>query len=94
VAVLEAAAGGVVHVVNQGEASRFELARATLRLAGEDADKIVPTTQARMRRRARRPIYSVLSTARYAEWVGEPLRHWEAALAEHLAVKRTSEATR
>lgn len=94
VALLEAAAEGIVHVVNQGEASRFELARAILRLAGEDADKIVPTTQARLRRLARRPIYSVLSTARYARLVGEPLRHWEAALAEHLALKRTSEATR
>jgi dTDP-4-dehydrorhamnose reductase len=33
---------------------------------------------------ARRPAYSVLSSARYAERTGAPLRPWRAALAEML----------
>jgi dTDP-4-dehydrorhamnose reductase len=93
-ALIEAGASGVVHVVNTGGTSRYHLARTALRLAGEDPEKIVPTTQAQFKRPAPRPAYSVLSTARFETLTSETLRPWEAALADYVASRRTSEAAR
>jgi dTDP-4-dehydrorhamnose reductase len=88
-ALIAAGAAGVVHLANGGGTSRFELARAALRLAGGDPARIVPTTQAANARPARRPRYSVLACERFARLTGSALRPWEAALAEHVAGWRT-----
>lgn len=93
-ALVEAGASGIVHVANTGGTSRYNLARAALRLAGEDPEKIVPTTQSRFGRPAPRPPYSVLASNRFAALTGESLRPWEAALADYVASRRTSEAAR
>jgi dTDP-4-dehydrorhamnose reductase len=93
-ALIAAGATGIVHVTNTGSANRYQLATAALQLAGEDPAKLVPTTQARFGSPAPRPKYSVLSSARYASLTGEPMRPWEAALADHVALRRASEAAR
>lgn len=54
---------GVFHVTNQGEASWYELARATLEVAGHDPNRVRPITTADYPTRAARPKYSVLDNA-------------------------------
>jgi dTDP-4-dehydrorhamnose reductase len=82
-ALVERKATGIVHVANEGACSWHELAVAALELAGLPAavDRISTSELAAP---ARRPAYSVLSTARFAEQTGAPLRPWRAALAEML----------
>ena len=83
--LIEIGATGIVHVANTGGTSRFDLARAILRLAGHDPARVIPITQAKNGRPAKRPPDSRLDTARFAELVGHPLRSCEDALAEQMA---------
>ncbi len=87
VALITAGAAGIVHVANTGWASRFELARAALRLAGGDPERVKPTTRARIGRPAQRPANSVLDCQRFARLTGGRLRGWEEALADHIAAR-------
>lgn len=74
-------AEGTFHVVNGGDASPYELARAVLDVAGVEAD-LDTTTLADLRRPALRPLFSVLASERL-ETVGiAPLRHHREALEE------------
>jgi dTDP-4-dehydrorhamnose reductase len=81
--LLDADASGVVHVANAGGASRLELARETVRLAG-----LSGTVEVREREEAPgsllRPAYSILATDRFARICGRPMRPWREALAEYL----------
>lgn len=54
---------GTFHVTNQGDATWFELARATLEEVGDSPEKIVPTTTAQYGAAAPRPAYAVLDNA-------------------------------
>ena len=54
---------GIFHVTNQGATTPFDLARETLRLAGEDPDRAVAVTSAELARPARRPARSDLDNA-------------------------------
>lgn len=75
----------LLHYVNAGCASWFELARETFRLLDADPDRVRPTTTDRFPRPASRPAWSVLSTRSWVE-AGLPApREWRLALAEHLA---------
>ena len=77
---------GLVHLVNQGQASRFELARQCLRLAGLDPELVRPVTTAEMGPvPAPRPAYSVLEGRRAARLLGAPLPTWLDALRRYLA---------
>ncbi|OEV11643.1 dTDP-4-dehydrorhamnose reductase [Streptomyces nanshensis] len=66
-----AAATGVFHATSAGRTSWYGLAREIYRLCGEDADRVRPMSSASLRRRARRPAWSVLGHGRWAA-VGEP----------------------
>lgn len=82
VALLDAQARGVVHVVNDGAASRMELATEAVRLAGLDlevGERPEPAGD------LDRPDYSVLDTARYRKWTGRSMRPWQDALREYVA---------
>jgi dTDP-4-dehydrorhamnose reductase len=81
VALIEKGATGVVHVTNDGACSWYELARAALDLAEVHAT-VDHISSAELAAPARRPAYSVLSNARFAELTGAPLRSWRDALAE------------
>jgi dTDP-4-dehydrorhamnose reductase len=83
VTLVERKATGTVHVTNAGACSWYELARAALELADLPAtvDRI---SSAELAAPARRPLYSVLSNARFADLTGAPLRPWREALAEML----------
>ena len=82
-ALMDAQATGVVHVVNSGACSRFELAAEAIRLVGLESrvrlDERPPTGDG-----PERPVYSVLDTSRYSEISGNTMRPWQAALREYL----------
>ena len=83
-ALLDAGAGGVVHVANSGACSRLELAREAVRLAGlgvEVQERLRTTTPL-----AARPAYSVLDGSRYSRLTGRRMRPWQEALASHLGI--------
>jgi dTDP-4-dehydrorhamnose reductase len=76
-------AAGVFHLVNEGRASRFELARRVATIAGFDPEMIEPTTTAEFLQKyplpAARPPDSELSNSRAAA-LGIRLRRWEQAV--------------
>jgi dTDP-4-dehydrorhamnose reductase len=79
--------GGTLHYVNAGRASWFELAREVFRLAGADPERVRPTDTASFPRPARRPAWSVLSTAAWTRAGLTPPRPWADALAAALAAR-------
>jgi dTDP-4-dehydrorhamnose reductase len=82
-----AGGGGVFHLVNEGGASRYELARAVAGAAGHDVDAVRPTTSAEFLARyplpARRPADSRLANRRAAA-LGVRLRPWPEAVAAYV----------
>jgi dTDP-4-dehydrorhamnose reductase len=84
--LLEAGASGVVHVVNQGQASWFEFAVEIVRQLGAAAE-VVPISTADAARPAPRPAYSVLDASRFRGIVGADLPSWQDALARRLAAE-------
>ena len=76
-------AGGVVHVVNDGQCSRRELARACLEESGL-ADRVELRVRAGTAGEAKRPAYSALDTARLHDLTGRRLRPWRDALRDYL----------
>ncbi len=83
VALMEAQATGLVHVVNGGACSRLELAAEAIRLVGlggqVQLDERPPSADGPLR-----PVYSALDTSRYTEITGRTMRPWRAALQEYL----------
>lgn len=79
-------ATGIYHFANAGQVSWFGLASAVRELARRAAPlaaALVPITTAEYPTPARRPAWSVLSTARFERALYAP-RPWRDALAEHL----------
>lgn len=76
---------GVLHLVNQGRTSRYELGRRALALAGLDPEALQPVDMDQLEFKAARPRFSVLDTARLAKVLGRRLPAWTDALARHLA---------
>jgi len=82
-ALVDGGARGLVHVTSEGACTWHELAVAALELA----ELSVPVERIRtadLGAPARRPPYSVLSSARYRGLGHAPLRSWRVALAEML----------
>ncbi len=78
---------GCFHVTNSGDASRYELAREVLAIAGADPDRVEPisTGQLDPPRPAVRPAYSVLDNGAF-ESAGYPgLPDWRDGLARLIA---------
>jgi dTDP-4-dehydrorhamnose reductase len=80
--LIDEGASGLVHVVNDGECSWYEFARATFDLTGNPA-RLEPQSTAATKRRATRPPYSAMRSTR----LKAPLRHWRDALTEYLRGK-------
>lgn len=87
-ALVQAGARGIVHLVNGGQATWWELARRTLDLAGLPDVPLARTTAAEFGRPAPRPVWSVLDTGRYTELTGLKPRPWTEALAEALGRRK------
>jgi dTDP-4-dehydrorhamnose reductase len=90
-ALVRAGASGLYHVTNVGSCTWYEFADELFRLSGLKPD-LTPVTSAELGRPARRPAYSVLSTAKLA-YEGFPApRLWRQALAAYLVERRNRPA--
>lgn len=78
----------LLHVVNTGPASRYDLARAVFTGIGADPARVRPVTTGLHPRPAPRPVYSVLSTARYDAAGYRPMRRWQDGLTAALGALR------
>ena len=70
----------VLHIANEGAASRYEQARAVFAGVGADPGRVRPVGTDAHPRPAPRPVYSALSVSRFAELGGTPMRPWQAGL--------------
>jgi dTDP-4-dehydrorhamnose reductase len=83
-------AGGILHFANAGECSWQEYAQHALDCCHKfgvplKAKTVAPLKMSDMQNFvARRPIYSVLSTAKFASLSGTPPRSWRDAVAEYV----------
>ncbi len=84
-AAIDAGATGLLHLANQGELSRFELAREVVALAGRDPELVAPISTAEFGAAADRPRYATLRSERLERWGLAPMPHYRPALAEAVA---------
>jgi dTDP-4-dehydrorhamnose reductase len=88
-ALLEIADGSIreplLHAANEGEASRFDQARAVFEAVGADPERVRPVGTDAHPRPAPRPPYSALSGQKSAKAGLTPLRPWREALAAAIA---------
>jgi dTDP-4-dehydrorhamnose reductase len=84
--VIEMQAFGVYHVANSGECTREDLARTAVEMAGLNPKAIVGCPLSDMKRPGPRVPYSVLSTRALAKIGAAPLRSWQEALLEYVAL--------
>ena len=80
-------ATGLFHVTNSGDCTWFEFAAEIFRQSGLTPD-LTPITSTEFGAAARRPAYSVLSTAKLTSVGVSPLRSWREALAAYLGERR------
>jgi dTDP-4-dehydrorhamnose reductase len=78
---------GIYHLVNEGQASRFELAQAALALGGRGHVPLTPIRSDEWPRPAPPPLHAVLVNQAAAR-LGIVLRPWQEALAAGLAAER------
>ena len=82
--VTSSAAPGLYNYANSGACSWYDLAVATLEIAGIDC-RVHPIGSEQYPTPARRPHYSLLSTTKIAGVLGRAPRHWRQALTECLS---------
>jgi dTDP-4-dehydrorhamnose reductase len=82
-ALIDAGARGTFHATNAGSTTWCGLARTIFELAGLTVS-VQPITTGEYGAKARRPGYSVLSTARLTEVTGMHPRPWQDALEQYL----------
>lgn len=81
--LLDRSATGIVHTVNDGAASRLELATAVVTLAGF-GDRVTVRARPEPPNTLRRPAYSVLDTSKLYKLLGRGLPPWKDALARYV----------
>jgi dTDP-4-dehydrorhamnose reductase len=82
--LLDRGISGIVHTVNDGAASRLELATAVAALAGF-GDRVAVRSKPEPHNALRRPAYSVLDTSKLHGLLGRRLPPWKDALMRYLA---------
>lgn len=85
--LLNRQATGIVHLTNRGAASWFEFAQKLLEEVHWNG-KLHPIRSEELSLAAKRPAYSVLSTARFEQWTGSSLPDWQQAVQEYLQRRR------
>jgi dTDP-4-dehydrorhamnose reductase len=78
---------GTYHIVNAGSCSRWEFARAIVRLARIDAT-IAPCRSSEFPTKVVRPLYSVLSNTKFEAATGHAMRDWKEALRAYMDRRR------
>ncbi len=85
--LVEAGAAGVVHAVNHGAVSWHGFAVEIVGQLGAGIP-VAPISTAETGRKAPRPAYGVLDSARLASLLGAPLPEWRDALGRYLSSRR------
>jgi dTDP-4-dehydrorhamnose reductase len=85
--LVEADAGGVVHAVNRGAVSWHGFAVEIVGQLGAGIT-VVPISTVEAGRKAPRPAYGVLDTARLESLLGAPLPPWQDALGRYLSSRK------
>ncbi|HLJ93700.1 MAG TPA: dTDP-4-dehydrorhamnose reductase [Gemmataceae bacterium] len=78
---------GLYHLTNAGACSWYEFARSIFEFASQQVD-LTPIASTEYAAPARRPAFSVLSTALYESLGFPPPRRWPEALAAYLAARQ------
>jgi dTDP-4-dehydrorhamnose reductase len=91
--LIRVGATGLYHVTSGGDCTWYEFAAEIFRRAGVKAD-LTPITTAEFGAAARRPAYSVLSTAKLAAAGVPALRPWPEALAAYLDERANGRVSR
>jgi dTDP-4-dehydrorhamnose reductase len=81
--LLTAKAMGIYHFRNEGHCSRLEQARTILQLYGLN-NSVEAVKNDALFATARRPAFSVLDIARYAQLTGHTPRSWQESTAEYI----------
>jgi dTDP-4-dehydrorhamnose reductase len=85
-ALVEAGAGGLVHVANGGTATWYDVACAAVEARGlAGRVRVEPTSTAALGRTAPRPARALLDCGRFEALTGRRMRPWREALGEFLA---------
>ena len=84
-------ASGLFHVTNGGDCTWYEFAAEIFRQSGLKPD-LTPITSAEFGAAAKRPAYSVLSSAKLVSFGIPPLRPWPDALAAYLTERQQKPA--
>lgn len=87
VALVQTERYGIYHLVNEGQASRFDLAQATLAAAGRAQVPLTPIRMEDWPRPAPPPPHAVLANQAAAR-LGIVLRPWQEALHDYLRVEQ------
>jgi dTDP-4-dehydrorhamnose reductase len=82
--LIDAEASGLFHLAGAGSCSRYELAQATLKLAGLGTVTLEPVTSDAFPMKAARPLNSVLNCSKAAA-LGVTMPEWSNALARFVA---------
>ena len=92
VELAEKPASGILHLAGSGACSRYEMAQYIVSKLGPDILKkpveITATTWDKINPPARRPVYTAMTSMRFAELGLTPLPDWRAALSSYLALRR------
>lgn len=80
-------ARGTFHVTNSGEATWYDFAVRIVQKAGIRNVRVETSTTEELGRPAPRPRYSVLDNSKFVQLAGSPLRNWEQALDNYLALR-------
>ena len=75
---------GIFHLTNRGRCSWYEFACKILEYAGKTGMSVRPICSQLLTRPAVRPAWSVLSSRKFSEETGKPMRSWQAALQDYL----------
>ncbi|HEX8170107.1 MAG TPA: dTDP-4-dehydrorhamnose reductase [Thermoanaerobaculia bacterium] len=86
VRLVAANARGIVHYADEEECSWYDFARAIVEESGAST-RVKPVSTEEFPRPAKRPAYSVLSTARYEELTGAAPGRWRDGLREYLRLR-------
>ena len=76
---------GKYHCVNEGKASRFDVAKEIVRIAGIDNCKLVPVSSAEFPLPAPRPINESMQNYQMKLLGLKPMRRWQDALEEYIS---------
>lgn len=73
---------GIYHATNTGQASWWDFAREIFELAGEDVERVRPSTSDKFPSKVKRPEYSVLDQSVWSKVGMETMPEWRRALKE------------